>query len=92
MNKRDPFWLDPNELQTINRLIMQELDKERLPILFAIQSELSVAKIRFENGRYKDVLAVVLGMKDMIPVRLSSQEKDYLLTLDIPSTVKERLS
>jgi hypothetical protein len=91
---RFPFWVTPTELETLNTIVFAELEKNNQQVLSDICSELSVAKTRFDNTRFKKgLLPKALGLdEEMIPIRLSNEEKEVLLGLaQIPKALRERL-
>lgn len=90
MSKRAPIWVSPEELNEINAALMQFDGLANNLIAQGLHSEISVAKTRFENGHYRSgVLATVLGLdKNMLPVRLSPEEKEFLVE---KTQISERL-
>lgn len=94
MSKRHPTWVTPDELKELDDSLMKLDDLSSNSLAQGLQSELSVAQTRFSNGRYRSgLLATVLGLdKTMIPIRLSEEEKTFLLEcLNLSETVKDKL-
>jgi hypothetical protein len=93
-NTRTPFWLDADQFQEINQLIMNLMEFQPSDTVVAIHEELSIAKTRFTNGRYKpNLLARVLGFdSNSIPVRLSDREHEYVMQLDLSNSLKGTLN
>lgn len=88
------YWLTLDEINELNNFVIAALNKsENKNILHRIQSELSVAKTRNENSPLPSnyITSIMELPENSIPIRLSSDELEVTLKLNLPKELKGRL-
>lgn len=94
---RTPVWMESNDISSLTEIVVlfceTTSDTTMRQIAEDILTEFGVAISRVRGTGYQSaVLAKVLGFnKDSVPLRLSSDEINFLLSLPLPEEMKLRL-
>jgi hypothetical protein len=93
MMKRFPYWVTAEEYEQISAALRDDEAVLRTVEGRGLATELGVARPRFENSHFVQVMPIVLGKpKNSFPIRLSKPEHAALLSLPLDDGLKARLT